>query len=224
MEKAAFQEPQRVQMSLLAPLERKCLLWLAHRTPPWIHSDHLTLLGFLAMLLAGLSYWLARWNPLALLLVIFWLGVNWLGDSLDGTLARVRNRQRPRYGFYVDHVIDSFGAFLLVGGLALSGYMSPTVAGGVLIAYFMLCLEVYLATCALGTFRLSIAKLGPTELRILIAIGNLALWLRPTVRLLGQPYRLYDVAGVIGIVVIGLLLLVSVARNTLALYRAERIS
>lgn len=222
MEKAGFQEAQRAQMSLLAPLEKKCLLWLAYRTPRWIHSDHLTLLGFLAMLLAGVSYWLARWNPLALLLVIFWLGVNWLGDSLDGTLARVRHQQRPRYGFYVDHVVDTFGVLFLLGGLALSGYMSVAVAAGLLIAYFMLCIEVYLATYTLGTFRLSMAKLSPTELRILLAVGNLVLFFRPTVRILGESYRFYDVAGVIAIVALGVVLITSVTRNTRALYRAER--
>ncbi|HEY4681738.1 MAG TPA: CDP-alcohol phosphatidyltransferase family protein [Candidatus Acidoferrales bacterium] len=224
MEKPIFQDASRAQLSLLSAIEKRCLIWLAHRMPPWVHSDHLTMLGLVALLMAGLSYWLARWNRFGLLLVIFWLAVNWFGDSLDGTLARVRNQQRPRYGFYVDHVVDAFGTLFLVGGLALSGYMGEGVALGLLIAYFMLSIEVYLATYTLGIFRLSIAKLGPTEARILIAIGNLALFFRPVVRIQGEPYRLFDVAGVIGIVGMGLMLITSAAKNTLALYRAERIS
>ncbi len=224
MEKPTFQDASRAQLSLLSSIEKRCLIWLAHRMPPWVNSDHLTLLGFLALFMAGLSYWLARWNRMGLLLVIFWLAVNWFGDSLDGTLARVRNKLRPRYGFYVDHVVDAFGTLFLVGGMALSGYMGERVALGLLIAYFMLSIEVYLATYTLGVFRLSIAKLSPTEIRILISIGNLVLFFRPIVRIQGEPYRLYDVAGVIAIVGMGLMLITSAIKNTLALYRAERIS
>ena len=214
-------EHQRIQVSLLAPLESKCLAWLAQRTPGWIQADHLTLLGFLSLVLAGFSYTLAQGNPLALLLVNLCLALNWLGDSLDGTVARARHQQRPRYGFYVDHMVDTFGVLFLLGGLALSGYMSPRVAAGLLTAYLLLSIEVYLATHALGRFHLSMAGVSPTELRILIAIGNLVLLFHPTVRLVGQTYRLYDAAGLIGIILIGVTLLSSVARNTLALYRAE---
>jgi phosphatidylglycerophosphate synthase len=214
-------EHERIQESILAPLESKCLIWLAERTPGWVQSDHLTLLGLLSMALAGFSYWLAGWNPLALLLVNLCLALNWLGDSLDGTLARVRNQQRPRYGFYVDHMVDAFGAFFLLAGLTMSGTMSPWVSTGLLIAYLLLSIETYLATYTLGRFRLSMARMSPTELRILIAIGNLVLFFHPTVRLLGQSYRFYDAAGAIGILAILLALLASFTRNVLALYRAE---
>src|SRR5436305_3054695 len=98
-----FSEARRVQNSLLATAEKKTLIWLAKRTPAWINSDHLTLLGFLSLVGVAAAYYLARWFPMALLVVNFCLALNWLGDSLDGTLARVRNCQRPRYGFYVDH-------------------------------------------------------------------------------------------------------------------------
>src|ERR1700732_4973691 len=185
MPKAEFQEGSRAQMSLLAPLEKKCLIWLALHTPVWINSDHLTALGLAALAGAGLSYWYARSNPGGLLLVILFLVLNWLGDSLDGTLARVRNQQRPRYGFYVDHVVDAFGTFFLLGGLGLSGCMSERIATALLIAYFMLSIEVYLATYTLGTFHLSFWKFSPTELRILLAIGNIALLYRPVVHLFG---------------------------------------
>ena len=221
--KAAFQEASRAQMSLLAPLEKKCLIWLARHAPGWINSDHLTLLGLASLAGAGLSYWYARVNTAGLLLVIVFLMLNWLGDSLDGTLARVRNQQRPRYGFYVDHVVDAFGTLFLLAGLALSGYMSERIAIGLLIVYFMLSIEVYLATYTLGTFHLSFWKFSPTELRILLMIGNVALFYRPVVKLFGNSYLLFDVGGAIGIFGMALMLITAVAKHTAALYRAEPI-
>src|SRR6266516_5513779 len=171
-----FQNARRGQDSISATAEKRALLWMAERTPAWINSDHLTLLGFLAQILAGVGYALSRWNRYWLLAVIGFLALNWLGDSLDGTLARVRQRLRPRYGFYVDHMVDSFGALALMGGLALSGYMHPWIAIGLLIAFLMLSIQSYLATHALGEFRISFWRFGPTELRILLAVGNLALF------------------------------------------------
>lgn len=218
---SGFQEAGRAQVSFLAPLEKRCLVWLAHRTPRWINSDHLTALGLLALLGAGLSYWWAGANRYALLAGIVCLALNWLGDSLDGTLARVRNRQRPRYGFYVDHVVDAFGTFFLLGGLALSGYMHPAIGGGLLIAYFMLSIEVYLATYTIGTFHLSFWKFSPTELRILLMAGNVALLFKPVVHLWGAQYRLFDVGGVIGIAGMTVMLIAAVIRHTVLLYRAE---
>ena len=219
-----FQEAGRAQVSLLAPLEKKCLIWLARRAPRWVNSDHLTALGLASLAGAGLSYGCARWNPACLPLVILFLVLNWLGDSLDGTLARVRNQQRPRYGFYIDHVADAFGTLFLLAGLALSGYMSERVATGLLVAYFMLSIEVYLATYTLGTFHLSFWKFSPTELRILLIIGNIALLYKPVVHLFGRAYLLFDVGGAIGIAGMTLMLLSAAAKHTVALYRAEPIA
>ncbi len=221
---AAFQEAKRKQESFLAPLEKRCLIWLAERAPRWINSDHLTLLGLAALFGAGLSYWWARSNPAGLYAVIACLTLNWLGDSLDGTLARVRNRQRPRYGFYVDHVVDAFGAVFLLGGLALSGYMSERIALGLLIAYLMLSIEVYLATYALGTFHISFWKLGPTELRILLVVGNIALLFNPDAGIAGSGWRLFDVGGAVGIAGMMLMLVLAAVKHTRALYEAERLS
>src|SRR5262245_6800054 len=114
-----FKTAPRQQDNLLAGIEKKVLVWFAHRMPSWINSDHLTLLGFLGMIMTGVFYYLARFNPYALIGTVVCLAVNWFGDSLDGTLARVRNRQRPRYGFYVDHVVDLLGALCLMAGLGL---------------------------------------------------------------------------------------------------------
>jgi phosphatidylglycerophosphate synthase len=206
-----------------AAAEKRLLVWMAERMPSWVNSDHLTLLGFFGMIFAGLSFWAASYNRLALAFVVVGLAVNWFGDSLDGTLARVRNKLRPRYGFYVDHIMDIFGVMALLSGLAFSIYMSPVVAGGLLMAYMLLNIDIYLATHVFGVFKLSVWKFGGTELRMLLAVGVLALAFRPEVTLAGETYLLFDVAGVIGIAGIFLMAVISVIRNTMTLYRAETI-
>ncbi len=219
-----FPDMDRVQESWVAAAEKRALLWLAARTPEAIGPDHLTALGLVAQIGAGVCYALAARNRWALLGVIACLALNWFGDSLDGTLARVRQRLRPRYGFYVDHMVDSFGALALMGGLALSGYMHPGIAIGLLIAFLMLSIQSYLATHALGEFRLSFWRFGPTELRILLAIGNLALFWKPMVHLLGGTHRLFDVGGAIGLAGMGLMVIFFTLQNTIRLYREERIA
>jgi phosphatidylglycerophosphate synthase len=218
-----FQEATRVLTSVLAPLEKRTLIWLAHRMPARINSDHLTGLALVAMIGAGLSFWLASVTPIGLLLVVICLAVNWFGDSLDGTLARVRQHQRPRYGFYVDHVVDAVGIACLLGGLGLSGFMTPIVAIGLLAAYFLLSIEVYLSTYAVGTFRISYFKIGPTELRILLSIGTLVLFFRQTSTLFGREFLLFDVGGVVAIVGLIVTFVVSSTANTALLYRREPI-
>ncbi len=212
----------RHQHSLLSSIEKRILIWIAKRLPLWLNSDHLTLLGFLAMLGIGLSYWASVWDRRALILAIFGLAVNWFGDSLDGTLARVRRQQRPRYGFYVDHVVDIVGSFFLLGGLASSGYMNPLIGLGLLIGFLMVSAERYLATHVLGVFRLSFMGMGPTELRILLAVGTLFLFYKPVVQLgnLGS-FNLLDVGGASGIVGMAVTLIVSSIRNARFLYQAE---
>ena len=216
-----FKNAVRLQESITAAPERKVLLWLAARMPTRINSDHLTLLGFLSMCSAGASYAFARWNSLGLLLAAIFLALNWFGDSLDGTLARVRNRQRPRYGFYVDHMIDSVGAIFLMGGFAASGFIDWRIAVGMLVAFLLLSIETYLATYTLGVFRLSFAKLGPTEIRIRLAFGNLALWLRPNAKLPGLSLRIFDFGGLIAICGMLVMFLAAAIFHTRTLYRQE---
>jgi archaetidylinositol phosphate synthase len=219
-----FPEMRRLQDSWVAGAEKRALLWLAARTPLWIGPDHLTFLGLVAQIGAGACYALARWNRYALLGVIACLSLNWLGDSLDGTLARVRQQLRPRYGFYVDHMVDSFGALALMGGLALSGYMHPSIAIGLLVAFLLLSIQSYLATQALGEFRLSFWRFGPTELRIVLVAGNLALLWKPRVHLLGNNYSLFDMGGTIGLAGMLFMAVFFTGQNALRLYREERIS
>jgi len=210
--------------SILAPIEKQALVWMAMRLPSWINSDHLTALGFAGMLLAGLSYWMSSQNRLALFVVVFALLVNWYGDSMDGTLARVRNEQRPRYGYYVDHVLDMVGTFFLVGGLALSGYMNPLLALGLLAAFLLVAAEEFLATHVRHVFRLSFLCFGPTELRIILAVGTIYIFYKPYVHLAGLGvFRLFDVGGTVASGGLALKLAVCAVRNTYALYQAERL-
>jgi len=219
-----FQPAERRQASFLASTEKSILISLARRTPSWINSDHLTIMGFLAQIAAGAAYAWSRWNRYGLLLVIAALALNWLGDSLDGTLARYRQQQRPRYGFYVDHMVDSFGALALMGGLAFSGYMHRYIAAALLIAFLLLSIQSYLATYTLGEFQLSFWKFGPTELRLLLSIGNMALFLRgPFAHLAGQAFRLFDIGGLIGAVGMAIMLIAVTVRNTHRLYIEEPI-
>ena len=190
-----------------------------------INADHLTSLGFAAMLLAGGSYVLARWHPVGLLIATFFLALNWFGDSLDGTLARVRGRERPRYGFYVDHMIDSFGGLFLMGGLSASPpIFNWRIAMGMLVAFLLLSIESYLASYTLGTFRLSFAKLGPTEIRILLAFGNIVLWLNRQASIPGVSWRLFDFGGVVATAGMAIMAVVAAAWHTAQLYKQEKLS
>lgn len=219
-----FRNATRVQEAMTAPLERKLLLCLAARTPESISVDHLTMLGFCAQILASAGYALSRWNKYYLLLATFFIALNWLGDSLDGTLARYRNRLRPRYGFYVDHIADTFGAVFLMSGLALSGFLHWQVAAGMLIGFLVLSIESYLTTYTLGKFRMSYALFGPTEIRILLMIGNIALIFRPYAHLMGHEFLLFDVGGAIAIAgMIGMAVVATIS-HTARLYREERLS
>lgn len=209
----------REHNSVLAESEKRLLIRMAKRLPARVNSDHLTFIGVAAMLAVGACFWAGGG---ALLMVIPLLAVNWFGDSLDGTLARVRDQQRPRYGYYVDHVIDLAGTAMLFAGVAASGYMSPAIAALVVAAYFMVSAETYLATHSRGVFKMAFLGVGPTELRILLAAGALALINTPMVSPFGLgPIPLWDLGGVIGSIGLIGAFVVSSARNTRALFLEE---
>jgi phosphatidylglycerophosphate synthase len=212
----------RINTGLLAAAEKRALVWMAQRLPAWVNSDHLTGLALAAMAGTGAAFWAGAHDRRALLLVIVCLALNWFGDSLDGTLARVRGHERPRFGFYVDHVLDVAGLSLLLAGIALSGFMAPVLAMALLASYLLVSAEVFLATGVGGEFRMSFLRMGPTELRVLLAAGALAMMRSPWVAPFGLgPVRLFDIGALIAIPGLLLAFLVSAGRTTRALYRAE---
>ena len=211
----------RIQASLLAKIEKRCLIWMAERMPAWVGSDHLTALGAVATLAAGICYWLGRTYPAALGLVVVFLILNWFGDSMDGTLARVRRQERPKYGFYVDHVLDVLSILFLFGGLVAGGFMTPIIGAGFLLAYYLLTIEIALAAHTVGVFRISYWKMGPTEMRILLAAGTVQLLRSAEVTLFGGRYLLFDVGGVIGMVSLIATFLAAWISHTAILYKRE---
>ena len=213
----------RVHTSVLASAEKRLLLALAARMPVKIGSDHLTALGAAAMAGMGAAFWAGGSWRAALLLVIPLLALNWFGDSLDGTLARVRHQERPRYGYYVDHVLDALGFVWLMAGLVLGGWMSLPIALAFLASYYLLVVEISLAVHALGKFQMSFWRMGPTELRVILAAGTIALMHSPNVRLGGSTWLLFDVGGLVGAAGLLATFVISAVRNGAILYRQERI-
>jgi phosphatidylglycerophosphate synthase len=212
----------RHNTGLLASIEKRALLWLARRLPPRLHSDHFSILGLAAMGGAGLSLAALALTPWAAAGVIVSMALNWFGDSLDGTVARVRGHERPRYGYYVDHVIDLAGTTLLIAGLAFSTLMAPMTAALVLAAYLLVSAETYLATHARGVFRMAVLGIGPTELRILLAIGTVRAAYDPWVSLGGLgAIRLFDLGGLVAAASLVGVFIASAVGNTRALYIAE---
>ena len=210
----------REHNSILAASEKRLLVRMAGALPAWVNSDHLTFTGTAAMLGVGASFWAGGW---ALLMVIPLLALNWFGDSLDGTLARVRKQERPRYGYYVDHVLDAVGFAALFGGLMLGGHMTPTLGLAFLAAYYLLVAEISMATHARGRFKMAFMKVGPTELRILLAAGTIQLMRSDFVQLLGHLWLLFDVGGAVAIAGTLLAFIVNAARNGIALYNEEKL-
>lgn len=217
----AFTAARRTNHALTASIEKQALQWMAERAPSWLTSDQLTILGLGAQFGAGICYALSRYNIHALLLVNVCLVLNWLGDSMDGTLARIRRRQRPRYGFYVDHMVDLFGSVALMCGLAYSGFLHWQSAIAMLVAFLLLSGESYLAAYSLSRFELSQGIFGPTEIRILLIIGNLALLRSPYSTLLGHRMLLFDLGGTIAAVGMFAMAVVVTLRHTAKLYRQE---
>jgi len=220
-QEAVFHTARRVNRALTASAEKRALQWMAARAPRWLTSDQLTLLGLGAQVGAGICYALSRYDRRALLLVILCLALNWLGDSMDGTLARVRRHERPRYGFYVDHMVDIFGSVALMCGLGCSGFLHWQTAIAMLVAFLMLSGESYLATYTLSCFQLSQGIFGPTEIRILLIAGNLALLRSPYSTLFGHRVLLFDLGGTIAAAGMFAMAIAVTVRHTAQLYRQE---
>lgn len=220
-DRKAFRNARRVNQALTAPMEKRALEWMAVRAPRWVTSDRLTLLGFAAQIACGACFALARYDRRFLLCATVFLALNWLGDSLDGTLARVRHIERPRYGFYVDHMADVFGSVALMLGLGCSGLLHWHVAVAMLLAFLVLAAESFLATYTLSRFQLSQGLFGPTEIRIVLAIGTLELLRSPWATLFGRQFLLFDIGGSIAASIMFVMAVNVALRHTAQLYREE---
>ncbi len=210
----------REHNSVLAASEKRLLVRMAGRLPAWVNSDHLTFTGAAAMLGIGACYWAGGG---ALLMVIPLLVVNWFGDSLDGTLARVRKQERPRYGYYVDHVLDAIGFACLFGGLMLGGHLSIPIGLAFLAAYYLLVAEISMATHARGTFKMAFMKVGPTELRIILSAGTIQLMRSDYVAIFGHQWLLFDIGAAVAAAGVLIAFAVSALKNGIALYQEERL-
>lgn len=162
---------------LLAGVERRVLHFLATRVPRTIRSNHLTALGMVGAAGAGAAYALTRYDPAWLWVASLMLVINWVGDSLDGTLARVRGTQRPKYGYYLDHVVDAFSTAVIGVGLGLSPYVDLGLALGIVVVYLAMSINVYLESTVFGVFKISYGRIGPTEVRLILILLNTAAWI-----------------------------------------------
>lgn len=169
---AEIETHKRVNDILLGPLERPVLKWFARHMPAWINSDILTGLGVFGAFLILVSYALTNLDRNYLWLANLGFVINWFGDSMDGTLARHRQLQRPKYGFFVDHTVDSFNEVLIFLAIGLSPFMRFEIACLALVGYLLMSVLVFVRTCVTGEFRISYGKLGPTEVRVIAVSVN----------------------------------------------------
>ncbi|MBX7150842.1 CDP-alcohol phosphatidyltransferase family protein [bacterium] len=165
-------DKERVNDILLGPLERPALLWLSERMPAWVTPDVLTVIGIMATLIITGSYYLSNFEKNFLWLANFGFILNWFGDSLDGSVARFRHIERPKYGYFVDHAVDAFSSTAICIGLGISPYVGFTYGLLALIGYLLMSIYVYLSTNVTGVFKISYGKIGPTEIRVLYMSVN----------------------------------------------------
>jgi phosphatidylglycerophosphate synthase len=215
----------RVNQMLLGPLERPALQFLARTSPPWITPDVLTAIGVVGSLMCFAGYWASHANAAWLWFVNLGLLVNWYGDSLDGTLARFRKIERPKFGFYIDHTVDAAAEFLTIIGIGMSPYMRLDIAAFALIGYLLMSVHVYVRTCVDGVFKISYGTVGPTELRVIIALVNATIFfaedwfLTPLVRgvpLLGT-LKPFDIVGIALAAALSLVFLVASGQHAVRL-------
>ena len=212
----------RIQTSILNAAEKKVLVWLAERQPKWMTSDILTYIGTFGAIVIAAGYIRSSCNINWLWLSSFGFVINWYGDSLDGTLARVRNRQRPIYGYYLDHTVDAVNELIIVLGIGLSGLMHLNLALMILALYFMLTINVSINAHLKKEFRLTYAKLGPTEFRIIMIFVNTLFALIPALSgfshefmFLGREFvfRAMDYVAVVILILLSVIYLVTVVQD-----------
>lgn len=190
---------QRINDILLGPLERPALQWLSARMPAWVNPDILTGIGILGAFLIFISYWLTNVNKGFLWLASLGFVINWFGDSLDGTLARYRKIERPKYGFFVDHTVDALSETMVIIGLGLSPYMRFDIACLVLIGYLLMSVLVFITTAVTGVFQISYGKIGPTEIRVIVILLNTFIFFlgNPIIKLPWGAVSVVDLFGIL---------------------------
>lgn len=212
----------RIQTSILNGIEKKILVWLAHRQPRWMTSDILTCIGTFGAVVIAAGFILSDRNIYFLWLSSAGFLINWYGDSLDGTLARVRNKQRPVYGYYVDHTVDAVNEVIMFLGAGISGIMHIELALLLLIVYLLLTINVSVNAHLKQEFKLTYAKLGPTEFRIIVIIVNTILMYARPIRefsreiiLFGNPvtFSAMDFVGIFILAVLVLMYIVTVSKD-----------
>lgn len=216
-------EPKRRATFVLSDAEKRLLQWLAPRLPARLLPDHFTLIGIGGSCLVTFAYLMSNQGPGWLWLASLGFAINWFGDSLDGTVARVRRIQRPRYGFYLDHLVDAFSTLAIGLGLGLSPYMLLSVGLAVVVAYLVLSINVYLESQVLNDFRFGYGVMGPTETRlVLVALNTLAATIGPLpFAAFGVGATVFDLGGVAVVAVMIAMLMRRVARNLRHLGRLE---
>lgn len=194
---ADIQSHERVNDILLGPIERPALKWLAAHQPAWVNPDFMTGVGTLGAVIVFVGFVLSNVNKNFLWLASLGFFINWYGDSLDGTLARYRNIQKPKYGYFIDHTVDSFNEVLVFIGLGLSPYMRFDIASLLLISYLLVSIMVFIQTAVVGVFQISYVRLGPTELRLIAVLANTWVFLfgNPAVKLPLGSLSFYDLIG-----------------------------
>ncbi len=214
----------RVNSSFIGALEKKALLWLAARMPAWVVPDTLTAIGLLASFLIFASYALTYFDKRFLWLASLFFVLNWFGDSLDGTLARYRKIERPRYGFFVDHIIDSISEVLIFIGLGLSPFLRFDLALLALVSYLLASIYVYLTTYVNGVFRISYSGIGPTEMRLIAIAANTVVFFsgNPTINLSVTTMTLYDLVAIGVILIILTLFLINAVSTAMTLSVEDR--
>jgi archaetidylinositol phosphate synthase len=190
-----LKEHKRVNDIFLGPWERPALSWLAAHMPSWVTPDICTAIGVFGALLTMISYLLSNTNPNYLWLASIGFIINWFGDSLDGTLARFRHIERPRYGYYIDHTTDVVCQIMIFFGLGLTPYVSFNVACLALISYLLLSVLVYIRTYVVGEFKISYGRLGPTESRVIAVLLNTAMYFfgLQSINVLRVEISVYDI-------------------------------
>jgi archaetidylinositol phosphate synthase len=218
-----MQNPTRVRAAATAAAERRLLVAIAERLPRGVTSDQLTVLGVLGALGAGAGYALSALSPHWLWLASIALVVNWFGDSLDGTVARVRRAERPRYGYYLDHAVDAFTTVIIGVGIGLSPYLSLTAGILLVVLYLMMSVNVYLESAVFGEFRMDYGLLGPTEVRMILVVGNTLLIAADVLAGLSPATILMPATMLTGALIAGMAVLLGIrfARNLQRLARLE---